>query len=213
MRLLKVDKFCKICFKKIDDYSLYNFVKKNNLLCEDCFSKLDAKFMTFRIGNVKGLAIYEYTDFIKELIYKFKGCYDYELKDIFLFRYLTFLKMKYYGYYIVFVPSYYIDDQRRGFNHVKAIFESLKLKELDILKKNKRHKQSEQTFKTRKAINKVIEIDENCSLKDKKLLLVDDIITTGSTLQCAIDLLKQKGGKKIEVLVIAKTKNKVKTEY
>lgn len=208
-----MDNFCKICFKRISDYSLFNFINRKNILCEECFSKFKARFTSFKIGKINATAIYEYTDFIKELIYKFKGCYDYELKDVFLARYLWYLKLKYKGYYIVFVPSYYIDDQCRGFNHVKAIFESLKLKELEILKKNKRHKQSEQTFKTRKAINKVIEIDENCSLKDKKLLLVDDIITTGSTLQCAIDLLKHKGGKKIEVLVIAKTKNKVKREY
>ena len=208
-----MDKFCKICFKKINDYSIFNLVQKNNLLCEDCFSKLDAKFMTFRIGNVKGLAIYEYSDYIKELIYKFKGCYDYELKDVFLFRYLTFLKLKYYGYYIVFVPSFYIDDQRRGFNHVKAIFESLKLKELDILKKISAHKQSDHSYKGRRDIKDVIDIEKNISLKGKKILLVDDIMTTGSTLLTSIGLLRNRGAQKIEILVVAKTKIKKKEEY
>ena len=208
-----MDNFCKICFKKIGDNSLYNFVNKNNLLCEDCFCKFQAKFIHFKIGNVKGLSVYEYSDYLKELIYKFKGCYDYELKDVFLYRYLTYLKLKYHGYYIVYVPSYYIDDERRGFNHVKAIFESLKLKELPILRKKIAHKQSDQTFKGRKNINNVLEIDENANLKDKKILLVDDIMTTGSTLLTSIELLKSKGAKKIEILVIAKTKKKKKEEY
>lgn len=213
MRHLIVDNFCKICFKRIGDYSLYNLVNKKNILCEECFGRLKAKFISFKIDKIDALAVYEYTEFIKELIYKFKGCYDYELKDVFLSRYLRYLQLKYKGYNIVFVPSYYLDDERRGFNHVKAIFESLKLKELDILKKNKGHKQSDQSFKKRKNINSVIEIDENCNLKDKKILLVDDIITTGSTLQTAIDLLRHKGAKKIDVLVIAKTKLKTKTQY
>lgn len=208
-----MDSFCKICFKKIEDISLYNLIHKNNLLCENCFCKFEAKFIPFNIVNIKGLAIYEYTDYIKELIYKFKGCYDYELKDVFLYRYLSYLKLKYHGFYIVYIPSYYIDDERRGFNHVKAIFESLKLKELTILKKKIAHKQSDQSFKGRRKINNVLEIDNNVNLKDKKVLVVDDIMTTGSTLLTSIELLKSKGAKKIEILVIAKTKKKKKEEY
>ena len=72
-----MDNFCKICFKEINDYSLYNLIRKKNILCEECFSKLDAKFISFKIGDIKGMSIYEYTDFIKELIYKYKGCADY----------------------------------------------------------------------------------------------------------------------------------------
>lgn len=208
-----MDSFCKICFKEINDYSLYNLIRKKNILCEECFSKLDAKFISFKIGNIKGISIYEYTDFIKELIYKFKGCGDYELKDVFLFRYLTYLRLKYHGYYIVFVPSYYIDDERRGFNHVKAIYESLKLKELPILKKKTAHKQSDQSFKGRRSIKDVLEIDNKISLKGKKILIVDDIMTTGSTLLTSIELLKSVGAKRIEILVIAKTKMKRKDEY
>lgn len=208
-----MDNYCKICFKKITDYSLYNLIRKNNVLCEDCFSKLDAKFLSFKIGNIKGLAVYEYNDYIKELIYKLKGCYDYELKDVFLVRYLLYFRMKYHGYYIVFVPSYYLDDEKRGFNHVHAIFEGLKLLELPILNKKIAHKQSDQSFNGRRSIKNVLEIDKNISLKGKKILLVDDIMTTGSTLLTSIELLRNQDAHKIEILVIAKTKNKKKEEY
>ncbi len=208
-----MDNYCKICFKKIEDYSLYNLVHKRNILCEECFNKFEAKFIHFKIGNIHGLSLYEYTDFIKELIYKFKGCYDYELKDVFLFRYISYLKLKYYGYNIVFVPSYYIDDERRGFNHVKAVFKNLKLKEIDILKKISNHKQSDHSYKGRRMIHDVISIDKKVCLKGKKILLVDDIFTTGSTLLTSIELLKKQGAKKIEILVIAKTKKKNLTEY
>lgn len=208
-----MDNFCKICFKRIDDFSLYNFINKHNVLCEDCFSKLKAEFINFKIGQTKGTSIYEYTDTLKELIYKYKGCSDYELKDVFLYRYLNYLRLKYRGYHIVYIPSYHIDDEKRGFNHVKEIFKSLKLKELDALKKISAHKQSSQSSKNRRMINNVIQIDENVLLKGKKILLVDDIMTTGSTLLTSIELLKKQGAKKIEVLVIAKTKKKTKDEY
>lgn len=208
-----MDNYCKICFKRIEDYSLFNLVKRKNILCEECFSKLKAKFISFKIGNIKGTSIYEYTDFIKELIYKFKGCADYELKDVFLFKYLTYLRTKFHGYYIVYIPSYHIDDERRGFNHVHAIFESLKLKELNVLKKKTGHKQSDQSFKNRRTIYEVLDVDENACLKGKKILLVDDIMTTGSTLLTSIELLRKIGAIKIEILVIAKTKKKRNEEY
>lgn len=202
---------CKICFKDIKDQSLFSLINKKNLLCEDCFSKLKAQFRRFSIMNVNGTAIYDYDEIIKELIYKFKGCYDYELKDIFLYRYLRYLRFSYRGFDIVSVPSYHIDDEKRGFNHVQAIFESLKLPKLKIISKIKPHKQSDLSSKGRKDITSVLAIDENINLKGKKILLVDDIFTTGSTLFSCIELLKKKNPKRIEMLVVAKTKFKRKT--
>lgn len=204
--------FCKICFKEIKDYSLYNLMNKKNILCEQCFDKLDAKFIGFKIGNIRGVAVYEYTDFIKEMIYKYKGCHDYELKDVFLYRYLNYLRILYRGYSVVPAPSFHIDDEKRGFNHVVEIFKALKLNMLPVIKKVKAHKQSDMSYKKRFEIKKILEID-NVVLKDKKILLVDDIFTTGSTLTSCIDLLKSRGAKKIEILVIAKTKKKEKQEY
>ena len=187
-------------------------MNKKNILCEQCFDKLDAKFIGFKIGNIKGVAVYEYTDFIKEMIYKYKGCHDYELKDVFLYRYLNYLRILYRGYSVVPAPSFHIDDEKRGFNHVVEIFKALKLNMLPVIKKVKAHKQSDMSYKKRFEIKKILEID-NVDLKDKKILLVDDIFTTGSTLTSCIDLLKSRGAKKIEILVIAKTKKKEKQEY
>ena len=208
-----MNNYCKICFKEIKDISLFNFVHKTNFLCESCFSKFKAKFITFKIGNVKGVAVYEYDDNLKNLIYQYKGCYDYELKDIFLFRYIHYLRLMYKGFLIVPAPSFYLDDEKRGFNHVQEIFKSLKLKMLPILRKNVKHKQSGSNKKKRSEVQNVIEIESSVNLNNKKILLVDDILTTGNTLHRCIDLLKNRGAKKIEVLVIAKTKKKKKSEY
>lgn len=208
-----MDNYCKICFKKIIDYSLYNLINSNNILCEECFGKLKAKFYNFSIDNVHGLAIYDYDETIKELIYKYKGCYDYELKDVFLSRYLPYLRFCYMGYVVIPAPSYHIDDERRGFNHVEEIFKSLKLKMMSIIHKTKPHKQSDHSSKGRMDITNVLSIDENVSLKGKNVLLVDDILTTGSTLFSCLQLIKKLHPKKIQILVVAKTKKKPKKQY
>lgn len=204
---------CKICFKDINDYSLYALINKNNLLCEECFSSLKATFRPFSFGSIKGTAIYDYNEKIKELIYKYKGCYDYELKDVFLYRYIKYLRIIYRGYILVTVPSYHVDDERRGFNHVEEIYKPLKLKIIKVIHKDKAYKQSNNNQKDRSNIKNVLEIDKTNELKGKKVLLVDDILTTGHTLLSCIDLLKELKPKKIEILVIAKTKRKTKNEY
>ena len=208
-----MDNYCRICFKKITDYSLYNFINKRNILCEDCFSKFKAKFYKFSLNNINGLAIYDYDENMKDLIYKFKGCYDYELKDVFLTRYLPYLRFMFRGYIIVPAPSYHIDDEKRGFNHVVEIFKTLKLKMCPIISKLKPHKQSEHTSKGRLDIRHVLSIDKNVNLKGKNILLVDDILTTGSTLFSCVELLKTLHPKRIEILVVAKTKRKNKKQY
>ena len=201
---------CRICFKDIRDYSLYNLINKEHVLCEECFHKMHAKFHSVKIANVKGLAIYDYDDNMRDLIYKYKGCYDYELKDIFLYRYRKYFKLIYRGSYVVPAPSYHIDDEKRGFNHVVEIFKTLGLKMLPIIHKNKAHKQSENNSRNRRSIISCLSIDENISLKGKNILLVDDILTTGSTLLSCIELLKQRQPKRIKILVVAKTSLKPK---
>lgn len=208
-----MDNYCRICFNKITDYSLYNLINKKNILCEECFNKFKAKFHKFSLDGINGLAIYDYDENMKNLIYKFKGCYDYELNDVFLARYLPYLKFMYHGYVVVPAPSYYLDDEKRGFNHVVEIFKNLKLKMLPIIHKTKPHKQSEHSAKGRLDITHILSIDKNVNLKDKNILLVDDIMTTGSTLFSCVELLKKLHPKKIEILVVAKTKKKPKNEY
>ena len=142
---------------------------------------------------------------IKNLIYKFKGCYDYELKNVFLERYLLYLRIIYAGYVIVPVPSSKVDDEKRGFNHVEEIFKTLKMPMLCVLKKEVKEKQSSKSQKSRTKIDKQIVIENKEKLNGKKVLIVDDVYTTGATLYKAISLVKSASPKKVQALVIAKT--------
>lgn len=166
---------------------------------------MNAKFKCFEIGTIKAMAIYDYNETIKKLIYQFKGCYDYELKDVFLFRYVTYLKWKFSDYILVPAPSSKVDDEKRGFNHVIEIYKCLGLEMVDVIKKTSKEKQSDKTSKDRLKVNNILVGHNLEKVRGKKILLVDDIYTTGSTIFRMIEIVKSAKPKDIKVLVIAKT--------
>ena len=197
-------KHCKICFEPITDISFHNVLSDQNIICENCFSLFKAKFIHFNIDTIKCLAIYDYDDNIKNLLFKFKGCYDIELKDVFLSRYITYLKTIYKGYFLVPIPSFFMDDERRGFNHVVEMYSGLNFPMLKIVEKSENHKQAKSKRKDRIMSKKRFKLTDKKSLKGKKILIVDDVYTTGSSVHAVIDLIKQLNPRKISVLVVAK---------
>jgi len=166
--------------------------------------KLEPALRTFWCDNIECFHIYFYTEKIQELLYQFKGCKDYELRTIFLEYYQYYLNIKFNGYTIIPAPSCKESDEERGFNHVEEMYKILHLKMLKCIHKTKPIKQADLTTKEREKIGDILTIDE-VDLTKKKVLLVDDVFTTGSTIKAMIKLVRQKGAKKIKVLLMSKT--------
>lgn len=195
---------CKICFNPIEQNTFHSLVFKHPTICHDCLLKLGPVLNTFEIDGVKCIHLYFYNEKIQELLYQFKGCYDYELYSVFLEYYLSYLNFKFKGYEIVPAPSSQKSDKERGFNHVEEMFKFLHLKMNKCIHKTKQRKQADLTTKEREKIGNYLIIDE-VDLSNKKILLVDDVYTTGSTIKSMIKVVKEKGAKKVKVLLMSKT--------
>ena len=203
-QLLTKTDICKICFKPIEEHSFHYLFIRHPTICHDCFLKFEPKLNKFFVDDIECLNIYYYTEKIQEILYQFKGCKDYELKSVFLEYYQNYLNLKFKGYCIIPAPSSGNSDKERGFNHVEEMFSILKLKMMKCIHKNKDVKQADLTTKEREKISHYLTID-NVDLKGKKILLVDDVFTTGSTIKAMIKLVKEKGASKIKVLLMSKT--------
>lgn len=148
--------------------------------------------------------LYIYNDFFKELLYRYKGLGDLALAPIFLEAHKSILKKRYKGYTLVVVPSYSEDNIRRGFAFLPWIYKELDLPIISPFIKQIPYKQA--SSKHREEIKDVIVFKDQVYLKDKKLLLVDDVMTSGHTLKTCKKLLETQQPKKIDYLVLAARK-------
>lgn len=199
---------CLICFKKINITDFCRLFNGKIPICQACQTEMEPQFIKFRVDNHKATSLYDYNPFIRKLIYQYKGCYDYELHQVFLDRYAKEIKLRYFDRVIIPIPSYQNEDEQRGFNHVVETFKSIGLNMLNILEKTEKHKQAISSFKQRKEVYKYLELKSYPDLSKKKVLIVDDVYTTGSTMKSAIHLIEKLNPKKIDVLVVAKTRGK-----
>ena len=198
---------CKLCFEKIH-FNGINALIKNRMICQKCYNGFELINKKEYINGIEVRYLFEYNDFLKKNIYLLKGCYDIELKDMFLDRWKYILRLIYKGYLLVPVPSYFESDNKRGFNHVEEIFSSLKLISNKCLKKTKDIKQANLSKKQREKIDKVLIIEHGEILKGKKVLIVDDIYTTGSTLNACINLVRKYYPKVLKCLILCKKTSK-----
>ncbi len=113
---------------------------------------------------------------------------------------------------IIPIPLHWITKLLRGFNQSSLIGENIALKTIISIKKNILYKkvntQSQHTalFQDRFTnIKNSFIIKNHDSIKNKNILLIDDVITTGATSNECARLLKLFNAKSVKLITIART--------
>ena len=150
----------------------------------------------------KHLAIYRYEENMKVYFSRYKFMGDYCLRKIFQKdiknNLKPFLKK---GYTIVPVP---LSEERlveRGFNQVEGLIEGIPYQ--DIFEKRDIEKQSSKTREERLSQDNAFCLKKGINVPDK-IIIVDDIYTTGSTLYQMVQLLEGIGIKEVLTFSLAR---------
>ncbi|WP_078414324.1 ComF family protein [Priestia abyssalis] len=150
-------------------------------------------------------SLYVYNDWMKEVIalYKFRG--DYQLADIFRRKWQKAYRI-YYPQYEVIVPIPLSEERlyERGFNQSAVLAGLLQKPVQDLMARHHHEKQSKKTKKERLKKEQVFFLKEDADLHGKKVLLIDDIYTTGTTLHHAAKVLKEAGAEVVSSLTLAR---------
>ena len=194
---------CKVCFKSI--HPNFNDLLLDTHVCQKCFTDLDAKFDVSKIDGITYISLFNYDEHFKTLLFHLKGLKYIVLAPLFIERFVFYLRLRFINYYLVPAPSTKESDEERGFNHVIEIFKPLKKHFLLIIFKKANFKQSELNYASRQKVKDNLVVVDGHKVKDKNILIVDDIKTTGATIRAIIDLLIPYKPRKIVVLTLAKT--------
>lgn len=178
-------------------------------LCKDCFDKLDYVDNSFLIDDYPAYSIYFYDKFFKKLI----GLYKFERKTEFS---RIFSKMFYdYGTYkALFDVDYILPSPssektliNRGFDHIKMItddfIDKISPDYLKDFRKVKNTKAQHNLGKEERLTNLADAFSFDGDLSGKKVLIIDDIITTGNTSKEMIKVLEKANVKDIIILALA----------
>ncbi len=108
------------------------------------------------------------------------------------------------------IPLHYKKQQIRGYNQSEEIakgLESITLIPVEIKVVERRHSSQTQTKKSRfkrwENVSEIFQLNEPEKIENKHLLIIDDVITTGATIEACAQKLLQVNGVKISVATLA----------
>ena len=186
-------------------------------LCSSCFCALKGKSKITFIKNKE----YNYLIYVD----KYKGNMRYQMHNFKFYE-----KAYYYEYFIklvlenqkiekllksfdliVPVPMLKKKKLQRGYNQTELLANELskriKVNVSECLIKAKENKTQSMLTKVErfKNVEDVFKLANNMDIMNKRIILIDDIFTTGATISSCAHVLKEAGASRICVLVIAKT--------
>lgn len=156
-------------------------------MCSSCLKEIKLHQGIYEMDSIPYYVLYEYNLFLERLFFQYKEQRDLALAPLFLDGYESIFE-KWVGNFPVVCPcSSDAKRMERGFEPVLEMFHPYDI--YSPYYKTKNIKQSEQSALHRKEIEHVIEKKTLYPMKDGPYVLVDDVLTTGSTIKRCIDLL------------------------
>lgn len=187
------DTYCNNCGRKLKSRSNY---------CSTC------KELVVSLDKVR--SVFEYKEPISKLIRNLKYSNDKYLFELFNF----YLEKGYKKYgltadYITFVPSTVESRKKRGYNQSQILAEDLS-KKVNVpvfygVKKVRETERQAKLDKQRRVRNVAgaYRIVEKKTIKDKTVMIVDDVTTTGATLEALAGKIKKAGAKSVIAYTVA----------
>jgi len=206
---------CRHCLKKIRflgpylcQYCSLPINYQSGRICPRCKDKIPP------FTRVISIAAYQEPMVSLIHLFKYKNCeYLAGFLSNLIVRQLLKIKVNFYGFDAVLsVPMHKYKLKMRGYNQSKLLAKLLskhfKIPLRDDIISNKTTNTS-QTKLSKDKRQKNVEgaFTARGNLENKNLILVDDIFTTGSTINACAKALKEKGANKILVVTLAKTLN------
>ena len=182
--------------------------KENEILCSDCLLKINRPD-TPHLNGIHIAANYQDLVLKKALwMLKYQGAKQLAKPLAELIRERIWKKLETENWLVVPVPLSKNKLRHRGYNQAELIARELSDNvRADILFKKFHTKSQVEVKNKEERLANIIgsfEVRNPEKIKGKKIILIDDVLTTGATMREAKKVLKQAGVKKVAGVVVAK---------
>lgn len=194
---------CLVCLSPILSTPSFVHLVKPLPICRKCLNQFEIMNQSIIFHHHPLHILYYYNEFFRTLLFQYKGLYDYALKDVFLCLTQDHIMRKFRNYIIVIVPSHEEDNAKRGFVPMESIALTFSQQVFTGLYKKEKYKQSDLSYEERQKTKEKIGIRNGDMLYGKKVLIFDDVITSGSTLLACLLLVLQQQPQEVQLLVLS----------
>ena len=183
---------CLICYDHADErQSFVQWLFGSDVICGSCRMKFEKCNKDYYLHDLKIHGFYMYDDFVENLLYQYKEGRDIALAEVFLAAVRKEFIDKCRHHVLIPMPSSEQKKKERGFAHLHEMLKGMDIDICDCLIKSEDYKQSLHRGKARKQIKEVMQLKSDVKIPTCKLILFDDVCTSGSTLLAAYDLLHE----------------------
>lgn len=195
-------KRCSGCSRSLD------FLQKQHIIgdcCKDCWSWRQ-RSNTYNLLE-RNVSLYQYNRFLKEWLatYKFRG--DAIIASFFSVQLAALYRKEFSGYTPIEIPLSQERLVSRGFNQSALLMQDW-AEETALLCRVAGEKQSKRNRKERIAQVESnpfsVNLEKSRQLAGRKVVLVDDIYTTGTTVRQAARVLKEHGAEQVASMTVAR---------
>lgn len=194
-------RYCKICFQPIKTTPLRFFIEDEPLICDSCLSKIYVDLHRRKHYGASILFLSTYTGALKDWLFQYKENLDIELAPVFLYLFVPILKFLYRNYLFIPLPSSEDKESKRGFSHLEEMLKSHHFNYIKAFRKNDVEQKEKGRTDRYEDEGITLMIDPE-KLMDKKIILFDDVFTTGNTFKSSLDCLKKIKTKTVKGLIL-----------
>lgn len=179
-------------------------VEEEEGICKNCLKTIKLCSEDECYGYYKGA--------LKELIHLFKFQKDFLAGEILANMLQSKISNVDKEYILTYIPISKKSKKTRGFNQceyiAKILSKNLGLRCMETLVKAKETKVQKELSRSERLenIKNSFCIKDNCDIRGKKFILIDDVITTGATIDEGVKTLEENGANEIKILTIAKSR-------
>ncbi len=194
--------YCKSCMQEIRTSPIRYLLENDVVLCDECISEIKKEMVIKETFGIKCMFLSKYDGIMKSWLMNFKEYGDIELSRCFLYVFLPWIRLYFHDYVFLPLPSSKKRVEKRGFSHLCEILKASHLEFVDALESKASGEQKEKKGSKRNDDKQIHLNGHKIELTNRKIVLFDDVMTSGATFEQSLHALRKIKTKKIKGLIL-----------